>query len=105
MTTTEPAEGQEAAAPTCFRHPKRETYVRCTRCDRYMCPDCMRAAAVGHQCVECVREGGKTVRRSHTVFGGRVSAVPLVTYTLIGINVLAYLAELVRPGIVDQFDS
>jgi membrane associated rhomboid family serine protease len=65
----------------------------------------MRAAAVGHQCVECVREGGKTVLQSRTVFGGRVTAVPLATYTLIGINVLVYLAELVRPGIVDQFDS
>lgn len=105
MTTTEPAEGQEKPAPTCYRHPKRETYVRCTRCDRYMCPDCMRDAAVGHQCVECVRAGNKTTRQPRTVFGGRVAVRPVVTLTLIGLNVVAYLGELVRPGIVDKFDS
>ncbi|WP_455361019.1 rhomboid family intramembrane serine protease [Streptomyces sp. SYSU K21746] len=95
----------EADVTTCFRHPKVETYVRCTRCDRYICPDCMREAAVGHQCVECVKEGHRSIRQARTVFGGKIagSAVPVVTYTLIALNVLAYLGELVRPAIVDQF--
>lgn len=44
MATVEP---EQAQAPVCYRHSKRETYVRCTRCDRYICPDCMRDAAVG----------------------------------------------------------
>jgi membrane associated rhomboid family serine protease len=96
---------QTAEAPTCYRHPKSETYVRCTRCDRYICPNCMRDAAVGHQCVECVREGNKSVRQAKTVFGGTVSAVPVVTYVLIAINVLAYLGELAMPSIVDRLDS
>src|SRR5258708_33063948 len=98
-------ESEQTQAPVCYRHSKRETYVRCTRCDRYICPDCMRDAAVGHQCVECVREGNKTVRQARTVFGGRISVTPWVTYVLIAINVLAYLGELVRPGIVDRFDN
>src|SRR4051812_47114582 len=98
-------ENQLSAAPTCYRHPKKETYVRCTRCDRYICPDCMRDAAVGHQCVECVRESNKTVRQARTVFGGKVSAVPVVTYVLIALNVLAYSGELLWPAIVDRFDS
>jgi len=95
----------EAAVTTCYRHPKYETYVRCTRCDRYICPDCMREAAVGHQCVECVKEGHRSIRQARTVFGGRVagSAVPVVTHVLIALNVLAYLGELVRPEIVDRF--
>lgn len=93
----------EPAVTTCYRHPKAETYVRCIRCDRYICPDCMREAAVGHQCVECVKEGMRSVRQARTAFGGRISAVPAVTYTLIALNVLAYLAELVRPGVVDRF--
>src|SRR4051794_38695309 len=105
MSETEAAEGRLAEAPTCHRHAKRETYVRCTRCDRYICPDCMRDAAVGHQCVDCVREGNKTVRQPRTIFGGRVSATPVVTYVLIAVNVVAYLGELARPGIVDQFGS
>ncbi|MFF8863584.1 rhomboid family intramembrane serine protease [Streptomyces sp. NPDC015139] len=93
----------ESAVTTCYRHPRVESHVRCTRCDRYICPSCMREAAVGHQCVGCVKEGARTVRQARTVFGGRISAVPLVTYVLIGLNVLAYLAELARPSVVDRF--
>jgi hypothetical protein len=68
----------ESTVTTCYRHPKVESHVRCTRCERYICPDCMREAPVGHQCVECVKEGARSVRRPRTPFGGRVSAVPVV---------------------------
>ncbi|MFJ3642222.1 rhomboid family intramembrane serine protease [Streptomyces sp. NPDC090108] len=94
----------ESAVTTCFRHPKVESHVRCTRCDRYICPDCMREAAVGHQCVECVKEGARTVRQARTAFGGRISTVPLVTYVLVALNALAYLAQLVRPSVTDRFE-
>ncbi|WP_406478936.1 rhomboid family intramembrane serine protease [Streptomyces sp. NBC_01615] len=94
----------ESAVTTCYRHPKVESHVRCTRCDRYICPDCMREAAVGHQCVECVKEGARSVRQARTAFGGRISTVPVVTYLLIGLNVLAYVAEVARPSVVDRFE-
>ncbi|MFE6618491.1 rhomboid family intramembrane serine protease [Streptomyces sp. NPDC057740] len=93
----------ESAVTTCYRHPKVESHVRCVRCDRYICPDCMREASVGHQCVECVKEGARSVRQARTVVGGRIAATPLVTSVLIGLNVLAYLAEVARPEIVDRF--
>ncbi|MHB9862541.1 rhomboid family intramembrane serine protease [Streptomyces sp. YIM S03343] len=93
----------ESTVTTCYRHPTVESHVRCTRCERYICPDCMREAPVGHQCVECVKEGARSVRQARTPFGGRISAVPLVTYVLIGLNVLGYLAEVVRPSVVDRF--
>lgn len=94
----------ESTVTTCYRHPRVECHVRCTRCDRYICPDCMREAAVGHQCPECVREGARSVRQARTAFGGRVASAPTVTYVLIALNVLAYLGEAVRPSIVDRFD-
>ncbi|WP_028803129.1 rhomboid family intramembrane serine protease [Streptomyces sp. 142MFCol3.1] len=94
----------ESAVTTCYRHPKVESHVRCTRCDRFICPDCMREAAVGHQCVECVKEGARSVRQARTAFGGRISTVPAVTYVLIGLNVLAYLAELARSSVTDRFE-
>jgi membrane associated rhomboid family serine protease len=102
MTTTQ---GERQEAPACYRHPKRETYVRCTRCDRYICPDCMRTAAVGHQCVDCVREGNRTVRQRRTVFGGKVAVTPWATYVLIALNVLVYLGELAKDDLIDKFGS
>ncbi|MET8142986.1 rhomboid family intramembrane serine protease [Sphaerisporangium sp. NPDC005288] len=90
--------GPSDAVPTCYRHPDRETYVRCQRCERPICPDCMREAAVGHQCVECVREGSRTVRRAEAPFGGRPVTTPIVTWALLAINVLAYLGEVVAPA-------
>jgi membrane associated rhomboid family serine protease len=95
----------ENAASTCYRHPKRETLLRCARCDRHICPDCMREAPVGHRCPECVRADNRTVRQARTVFGGRLVARPLVTYALVALIVLAYLVELVHPAVLDQFDS
>lgn len=79
--------------PTCYRHPDRVTYVRCSRCNRYICPECMRDAAVGHQCVECVNDGAKTVRQARTQFGGVPLDKPMVTYVLIGINVVMFALQ------------
>ncbi|MGW4883603.1 rhomboid family intramembrane serine protease [Streptomyces murinus] len=93
----------ESAVTTCFRHPQVESYVRCTRCDRFICPSCMREASVGHQCVDCVKEGTRSIRQARTVFGGRIAAVPLVTYVLVGLNVVAYLVELARPSFEYRF--
>src|SRR5579859_3901514 len=84
--------GQEVP-PTCYRHPDRETWVSCVRCGRHACPDCLREAAVGQQCVECVRGAGQAARQPRTVFGGRVVRGATVTWTLIGLNVLLYLVE------------
>jgi membrane associated rhomboid family serine protease len=87
-------EGSGAAVPTCYRHPGRETYVSCIRCDRPACPECLRSAAVGQQCVECIREAGGQTRRPAGAFGGQLVSGAVVTWILVGINVVCYLAEL-----------
>ncbi|ULE34634.1 rhomboid family intramembrane serine protease [Mycobacterium sp. IDR2000157661] len=87
-----------AVTPTCYRHPDRVTYVRCSRCNRYICGDCMRNAAVGHQCLECVDAGAKSVRQARTQFGGVAAAKPTVTYVLIGINVVMFALQILVPG-------
>ncbi|MFE1321858.1 rhomboid family intramembrane serine protease [Kitasatospora phosalacinea] len=106
MAATHPAPGApapEPPSPTCFRHADRESYVRCTRCDRNVCPDCRREAAVGYQCVECVKSGHRSVRQARTAFGGRITSRPYATIVLLALNVAAYLVELVRPETVHRF--
>ena len=87
------------AIPVCYRHPQRETYVQCVRCDRPICPDCMREASVGHQCPECVADGRRTQRRPQTTFGGSVAGQRgYVTMALIAVNVLVAVAALISGG-------
>lgn len=63
----------------------------------------MRAGPVGHQCVECVRAGARTVRQPRTQFGGRQrSSTPAVTNALIAVNVLAFLLQLTTRGLASQ---
>jgi membrane associated rhomboid family serine protease len=90
------------AAPTCFRHPGRETYVSCVRCGRPACPDCLRSAAVGQQCVECVKAGHQGGRRPGGVFGGRPAAGAAVTWALVAINIVLYIVEWARPNIAND---
>lgn len=94
--------GVSASAPTCFRHPDRETYVSCVRCGRPACPDCLRSAAVGQQCIECIRGANQGSRQGTGQFGGRVATGrPVVTYTLVALNILAYIVELAYSKTVD----
>jgi membrane associated rhomboid family serine protease len=73
--------------PTCYRHPDRETYIRCQRCDRPICPDCMRDASVGFQCPSCVSEGRKETRSGRAPYGGaQAASYGLVSKILIAIN-------------------
>jgi MFS family permease len=39
----------------CYRHPDRETWVRCGRCDRPICPSCAMQGPVGLRCRTCGR--------------------------------------------------
>ena len=88
-------ETQGTEAPTCYRHPDRETHIRCTRCERAICPDCMIDASVGFQCPECVREGNRGVRTARTLAGGRVSGDPgWVTRGLLALIVGFYVLQL-----------
>ena len=87
------------AAPSCYRHPDRETHIRCQRCERPICPDCMNQASVGFQCPACVAEGARSTRSGRTAYGGSRSADPARTsQVLIGVNVAVWLLILVTGG-------
>ena len=77
--------------PSCVRHPDRPTGLRCTRCDRPACPECLREASVGYQCVDCVNEGRRTVRQPRTVAGApRTNQRLVVVPVLILLNVAVF---------------
>ncbi|PZM92365.1 MAG: rhomboid family intramembrane serine protease [Actinobacteria bacterium] len=95
-----------ATTPVCYRHTSRETWVRCARCERPICPDCMFDAAVGHQCPECVADGRRTQRSARTAFGGGASGhAGHVTKVLIGLNVLVALIGVATAGTRALFEG
>lgn len=104
MTEAYPAPDAAATAPMCYRHPDRETYIRCARCDKPICPECMVSAAVGFQCPDCVAEGRRTQRQVKTVFGGDVHGrVDAVTIAIIGTCVVAFALQVALPGFTARF--
>jgi len=77
----------------CYRHTGRETYVRCQRCEKPICPDCMRQASVGFQCPDCVSQGAKQTRSGRSPYGGaRVANPALTSMVLVGINAAVWVA-------------
>lgn len=103
MSNPPNADQTQAAPPVCYRHPGRPTYVSCVRCGRPACPDCLRPAAVGHQCLDCIRGGNQTVRRPAGRFGGAVASRARVTQLLVGVNVVLYLVMLVHSSLQYQW--
>lgn len=81
-----------AQTPACYRHPDRQTYVACNRCGRPACPECMRSAAVGHQCMDCAAAAVVAPQRAP---GGLLRpGAPLVTYGLIAVTVAVFLLQM-----------
>lgn len=50
---TDPADPAEPQALFCYRHPDRETWVRCGRCDQPICMSCAMQGPVGMRCKSC----------------------------------------------------
>ena len=116
------------APPVCSTHPDRVSYVRCQRCDKPVCPECMHTAAVGVQCASCVAgvspggtlgglaakgaarlgfqapgRGVAAPRRTVTyqrrnMVGVVIPAKPLVTYSIVGLCVAMFAGQLISGG-------
>lgn len=74
----------------CYRHSDRETNVRCSNCDRPICPDCMTSTSVGMRCPECSRERTKVVRGP----AGLGSGAAPVTFALMGASVFGFALQI-----------
>lgn len=79
---------EDAVTLYCYRHPNRETGLRCITCNRPICTKCARHTPVGYRCPRCIREA-QDVFFSANVLDYAVAA--LVTL------VLSLLAGLIAP--------
>lgn len=84
----------------CVRHPDRPTGLRCTRCERPACPECLHDASVGHHCVDCVKESRASRRETTTIAGARQRSRPVVTWSLVAVNAAVFLWTVVSAGSV-----
>lgn len=66
----------ETSPDVCYRHPKRESWVLCSRCGRTICPECQILTPSGVQCPECVQETGGSVTWRSTAEPRRPAAKP-----------------------------
>ncbi|MFF0745032.1 rhomboid family intramembrane serine protease [Streptomyces sp. NPDC004111] len=96
---------EAGAVPHCYRHPDRETGIRCTRCEKPICTDCMVDASVGFQCPDCVSSGSgtghaPTANQPRNVVGTalRGGDPRLVTKILIGLNLAVFAVVSLTPA-------
>lgn len=93
---------------TCTFHPKRETKLRCNRCNRPICVQCAKPTPTGYRCPECIRSQQKafiTVRWYDYIiaviltglfsFLGSLLAVPFGFFTLFIAPVAGTITEFV----------
>lgn len=84
----EPRYGQRSRSSSveyCPRHPSRRAVAFCKRCNRPMCEQCAIPTEVGSICVDCARARSRPL----------ASGAPVVTYAIIGLCAVAYVATLV----------
>jgi hypothetical protein len=77
MSTAVTAELTEPQPLYCYRHPERETFVRCGRCDQPICMGCAMQGPVGLRCKTCgkpARDALASLRPSQVAIGLLVAA-------------------------------
>lgn len=96
---------QPAGQAVCSWHPDRATSLRCSRCGRPACPECLTNASVGQQCRQCVADGRAAVPIQRTVSGAPHGVPPLVAMVLIAVNVIAYIVTVIQAKSTDNLGS
>lgn len=72
---------------TCAFHPKRETQLRCNRCDTPICIQCATHTPTGYRCPECIRSQQKvfvTTKWFDQLIAGSITGVIAWLGSLLG---------------------
>lgn len=94
-----------AADNACYRHPGRQSFVLCQRCARTICGDCQTPAPVGVVCPECVAAARSAQAATRPRIGtrlqrARASGAPIVTYSIMGLTALVFVAQLLSGNVL-----
>jgi hypothetical protein len=90
VTTEEAATAPDDAddgALRCYRHPDRETWVRCGRCDQPICSRCAMQGPVGFRCRQCgtpAYDPLTSLRPTQLAIGFGISALGGLVIGLVG---------------------
>ena len=96
---TEPFSGPfTGAAPVCYRHPDRETDLRCARCARPICDECVRATNAGYLCPDSLNELQSRLGEQAARPTRAAPAQPRLTYGLLAIILVIFVLEELAGG-------
>jgi hypothetical protein len=113
MVTTEGVGAIDTSAPLeddqlfCYRHPQRETRIRCGRCDRPICVRCAMQGPVGFRCKTCgtlANDPLTTIRPTQGLLGLAISfGLGLVTAYIAGqIGFFLIIVSFIAGGLIAQ---
>jgi len=91
----------EPITPHCYNHPKRETHLRCNKCERPICSSCAVLTPTGYRCKECVR-GQQKIFDTAKWWDYPVGAATAFIISMLGsffASVIGYFIILVAIGI------
>jgi hypothetical protein len=91
----------------CYRHPDRETYVRCGRCDRPICTSCAMQGPVGFRCKQCgtlANDPLTTIAPTHAVLGTAVAFAGGIVIGLItgGLGLFTIFVSFFAGGVISE---
>jgi membrane associated rhomboid family serine protease len=75
----------------CYGHPDTPTRLRCTRCDKPICPRCSVPASVGQHCVWCVAESRKSAPKVKSALRAGSPAVMSIIAICVAVYILEFL--------------
>lgn len=83
----------------CYKHPQRETLLRCNRCGQPICAECSVLTPTGYRCKDCVRGQQKAFDTSRTgdYFIGIAIALVIAFAGSWLANILGFLTLFVAP--------
>ena len=84
----------------CINHFSLETYVRCTRCENYICTNCMKPASIGYQCPSCASGSTPVIKGiNRNRFIPNQKNTPATKFLSISL-VVVYVAQFLLGGVL-----